>query len=62
MDTRKELEQNVSGFNKHLKDSVKDMDIIILLRNCHPIYRKDYAQRLKREGEISDNEAKEFGA
>lgn len=62
MELRKEIEQDVASFNKHLKGEVEKMDIIILLRNCHPIHRKGYAQRLKSGGFITNDEAKEFGA
>lgn len=60
MTTRKELELCVTSTNKILKDVVKNMDTIILLRNCHPLYAGDYARRLLEEKSIHESEASEF--
>jgi hypothetical protein len=56
MITRTILESAAVAVNKHLKDVVKDMDIITLLRNCHPIDRKDYARALHRDGQLTEKE------
>jgi uncharacterized protein YqkB len=57
---RKDLEVCVCAYNKYLREAVKEMSPVILLRNCHPIYRKDYARRLFNEGLITEDEWKEF--
>ena len=36
------------------------MDWILLLRNIHPIYRREYAHILFKEDEITKDEAREF--
>lgn len=60
MTVRKELERWVVAMNKNLREVVADMDIIILLRNCTPSYRSDFALRLYREKVITLEQAKEF--
>ena len=60
MKTRSELICDVLSVNTTLKETVKDMDNITLLRNCHPSYRGDYAMRLWKEGKITQEETKEF--
>ena len=57
---RKELEQFVYAWNTCLKEVVKHMDTIILLRNAHPVYRTDFAYRLRDEGIITIEQSKEF--
>jgi hypothetical protein len=57
---RKELELFVVAWNTCLKGVVKHMDNIILLRNAHPIYRADFAYRLRDEGSITVEQSKEF--
>jgi len=57
---RQELEISVISTNRVLKDAVKSMDYIQLLRNVHPLYRPDYAHRLFKEGIITVDETKEF--
>jgi hypothetical protein len=51
--TKKELERWVISMNKVLRDTVKEMNLIILLRNAFPPYRADYARRLYAEGQIT---------
>jgi hypothetical protein len=60
MNTRKLLEQYVVAWNKYLKNTVQNMDLITLLRNAHPIYRPDFARVLMNEKQISKDEAREF--
>jgi len=57
---RKELESWVVACNKYLREAVKEMDWIILLRNMHPSYRADYARQLREERIITDEQAREF--
>ena len=49
MTTREVVEIDVCAINKPLKEKVKDMDIMELLRNCHTVYRVDYARALHKE-------------
>jgi hypothetical protein len=58
--TRNLLEQYVTAWNKHLKTTVQNMDLIILLRNSHPIYRGNFAMALYNEKQISRDQCKEF--
>ena len=57
---RRELECYVYAWNTVLKDAVKSMDIVTLLRNAHPAYRSDFARSLKDAGAITSFEASEF--
>ena len=57
---RKVIEGNVLAYNAPLKNVVKEMPIIILLRNCHPLDRGFYVYSLLQNKEISKSEAKEF--
>jgi hypothetical protein len=57
---RKVIEINVVAYNSPLKETVKSMDIITLLRNCHPIDRITFAYALLRDKVINKYEAKEF--
>ena len=57
---RRELEETVCAWNTILKDAVKTMDNIILLRNCHPSLRADMAYQLKDAGMITKDELTEF--
>jgi hypothetical protein len=36
------------------------MDLVILLRNLHPLYRSAYAAELRSAGLLDDESAKEF--
>lgn len=60
MTTRKQIEIDVCAVNKPLREKVKDMDIMELLRNCHPAYRVDYARVLYKDGIITEAQMKEF--
>jgi hypothetical protein len=60
MEIRNELEQYVIAWNKHLKDVVHQMDLIILLRNAHPSHRVSFAAKLLEQKLISRNQAQEF--
>jgi len=57
---RKELESYVVSTNICLKDAVTNMDLIILLRNGHPIYAPNFATKLYDEGMLTKDEIKEF--
>jgi hypothetical protein len=57
---RKELEMDVEAHNTPLGDYVKRMSLMRLLRNCHPLYRADYARKLFTQGLISKNRARLF--
>lgn len=57
---RKQIELSVTSFNSILKDEVKFMPLTILLNNCHPLYRADYARKLYREGYFSDKELAQY--
>ena len=58
--TRTQLESAVIGVNKYLEPVVKDMDLVSLLRDCHPLYRADYARELHREGLLTKEELEKF--
>lgn len=58
--TRKLLEQYVIACNKYLKEVVQNMDLIILLRNSHSIYRSNFAMMLYNENQISKEQVTEF--
>ena len=60
MTIRQELELQVSAVNNVLKNRIKSMSLITLLRNIHPTYRKDYTLQLLREKQITREEASEF--
>lgn len=60
MSIKTDLERLVYSTNVVLKDAVKDMGYIALLRNLHPIYRPDYAMRLYRQNLITKEETHEF--
>jgi len=57
---RKEVENMVLSCNKYLKEVIKTMDNIILLRNVHPTYRPDFAVKLKDAGMITELQSREF--
>lgn len=59
-EVRKMLEREVAAFNSPLRRAVKSMDTVILLRNCHPLYRADYARKLYNLGEITEAQEFEF--
>jgi len=52
---RLELEQYVVAWNTPLKESP-----ISLLRNAHPIYRSDFAYKLRDAGLMTNEEIREF--
>jgi len=58
--TRKLLEQDVCAWNICLKETAPTMDLVILLRNSHPIYRAAFASKLLDEKQISKHAAAEF--
>jgi hypothetical protein len=60
MNTREEIESNVCAVNSVLKEKVRQMPIIELLRNAHPAWRSDYAHRLFAQNIITKEEAQEF--
>jgi hypothetical protein len=57
---RTELERFVFAWNTPLKDAVLTMDLVILLRNCHPLYRSAYAAELRNAGLLDADSASEF--
>jgi hypothetical protein len=57
---RKMLESTVTAWNTPLRDAVKSMSNVILLRNCAPSERSFYAFALYRNGMLTKDEAKEF--
>lgn len=57
---RRELENSAVSTNSPLREKVKIMDNIELLRNVHPLYRSDFAYKLLKEKAITTDEAKEF--
>lgn len=56
----KELERVVVSTNTVLKDVVKDMDVLLLLRNVHPSVRVDYAYLCRDNGLLHTSEIDEF--
>lgn len=60
MTTRKEIELHVTATNVHLRETVENMDILILLRNLHPTLRSDYARKLHQEEVITEAQMREF--
>lgn len=58
---RKELESCVTAHNKHLKSTVRFMPLVILLNNCHPLYRNSYAFKLHKLGKLTDEELLQYG-
>jgi hypothetical protein len=57
---KEELERFVFAWNTPLKEAVKTMDLVILLRNCHPLYRAAYAAELRNAGLLLPEECSEF--
>jgi hypothetical protein len=60
MNLRKELELNVRSVNKHLAETVSQMDNVVLLRNCHPLYRPGIAFKMLQEKMITQEQSHEF--
>jgi len=57
---RQTIETSITAFNSPLREAVKDMDLIILLRNTHPRDREDFVWALWRAGKLTREQAKEF--
>ena len=57
---RKELELFVYAYNIVLKEVVHTMDNIMLLRNANPMYRSDFAYKMRDAGLISKEQCSEF--
>jgi hypothetical protein len=57
---REELQRFVYAWNTPLKEAVTKMDLVILLRNAHPIYRAAFAAELRNAGLLLPEEASEF--
>jgi len=57
---RIQLEFCVIAWNSYLREVVSTMDLIILLRNAHPLLRSDYAYELRDAGFITPEQTKEF--
>jgi hypothetical protein len=57
---RNEAESITISMNNVLRDRVKTMSNVTLLRNIHPSYRESYAYQFLREEMITKDEAKEF--
>lgn len=60
MNIRTEMENDVKSCNRILADKVKEMSLLELLRNTHPIYREKFARRLYSENLLTLVEVKEF--
>jgi len=60
MTTRNDLENYVVAMNAPLKDAIKSMPLVILLRNCVPSFREEFAFQLFKEGQITKDVVKEF--
>jgi hypothetical protein len=54
------LEAYVVAWNTCLKEAVKSMDLVTLLRNAHPAYRANYTRELLEAGLIHKGQANEF--
>ena len=50
---RTEIINHIIGHNAHLKDTIGKKSDIILLRNCHPRQRVEYAKKMYFAGELS---------
>ena len=57
---RKEAEEITISMNIVLKDVIKKMSNVTLLRNIHPSYREPYTYAFFREDMITKEELKEF--
>ena len=57
---RLELEAYVYAWNTVLKEAVKTMDIVELLRNSQPSYRASFASQCCEKGLITERERSEF--
>ena len=57
---RTELELDVTACNGVLKPFVRRMSYVRLLHNCHPIYREQFARRLRDSGLLSNFTATQF--
>ena len=59
--TRKLIEQNVLAYHNNLSpEKVAEMDLVELLRWCHPDERSRLAYSAMKEGILTKEEAKEF--
>ncbi len=58
--TIRELERVVVAWNTRLKDRVKDMNVIELLNNTHPMFRSDFAYRCRDVGLILPSEISQY--
>ena len=57
---RCELKCYVIGWNTILREAVKKMDVVTLLRNAHPTYRPSFASQCEEAGMLTNGEALEF--
>ena len=57
---KRELECYVVAWNTCLREAVREMDVITLLRNAHPAHRGDFAYKMRDEKFITAEAAKEF--
>jgi hypothetical protein len=57
---RLDLESIVCAWNTCLRGAVSTMSSIMLLRNCPPTFRADYAYKLKDAGLINPSDVYEF--
>jgi len=60
MEIRRRIESGVVSVNKILRSTVRKMDLIILLRNCHPADSINFARELFNDGQLTKDEASEF--
>jgi hypothetical protein len=56
----REIEQTVTSFNQRVKDEVKYMSLTVLLNNCHPLYRAEYARALYKDGYLTVEQTKVY--
>ena len=56
---RQEMVFIIHSCNNVLTDeTLQNYDFVMLLRNIHPLYRKDYADKLRRNENITEEEYK----
>ena len=58
--TKQQLVSYTIAWNTALREVASSMDLITLLRNCHPAYRGNFALTLVNEKQISKEAGKEF--
>lgn len=60
---RKVLYANIRGYNRHLPMEVLvKMNLMALLRNCHPVDRRDFARKMNALGLLSNTQVTQLDA